>query len=241
MSVESILTQQRHLNREAFDNWERCADHRAMVTDLLLPNTMANRVTLAGIGNGCDVDFAVLSRHYSAMTLVDIDHEAVQSALLRQHKLNSECSVDVVTCDLTNGSWLNSEPSDVTASLCMFSQLVEQLPHTESIKPKVVAALRRTHLQMLLNNTVPGGRIVFFSDIVSAFTAPEIHSLEGAGLARRVGELVAEGNFFTGTNPHQTVSYLKGHERVRSIEVRDPWLWHFGKRCFAVYAVVAQL
>ena len=237
----SVLKRQRNFNLASYDNWIQCEPHRLMVTDCLLPKVRAKRITLAGIGNGNDVDLAQLSSHCAVMSLVDIDRKAVCRGLARQAGMDSRCSVEIVDCDLSGGAWKNVEKSDVTASLCMFSQLVDQMSAIDSRNNQLVTELRRSHLRMLLNNTERKGKAVFVSDLVSAVTAPELVTLERTALKDRISQLLASGNFFIGTNPQQVAQDFMDDERVESLEVRDPWLWHFGERCFAVYAIIAQL
>ena len=238
---ELVLRRQRKYNRATFDNWIECESHRLMVMDCLLPDGMAKRITLTGIGNGNDVNLERLSRHFSVMSLVDIDREAICRGLSRQKNLNLQARVEIVDCDLSKGAWMNVGKSDVTASLCMFSQLVDQMHVVDLGNRHHVDQLRRSHLRMLLNNTKPKGKVVFISDLVSSVTAPDLVTLERAALKDRIPELLASGNFFKGTNPQHVAQDLRDDQRVESLEVRDPWLWRFGKRCFAVYAIIARL
>jgi hypothetical protein len=95
--------------------------------------------------------------------------------------------------------------------------------------PRVSLAIRDKHLRDLVQLTRPGGALVIVTDFVSTSSAPELVRLLPAELEPHLARLVAEGNFFTGTNPYRITAVLAETEPFRRDIVRarfaGPWLW----------------
>jgi hypothetical protein len=137
---------------------------------------------------------------------------------------------------------------DVVASTCLLSQLIGSLDHSlTSRHPHFVDAVqsvRSGHFRTVAALLKPGGRMVFFSDVVSSDTCPELlQSSEVdrvastslvAGLSligpmtrpiprqletesnvhRIVSHAIKSGNFFTGLNPVVIHKLLKSDPEI---------------------------
>lgn len=137
---------------------------------------------------------------------------------------------------------------NVVASLCLLSQLIDSIAQTVGPKhPKfleMVKVIRRRHLRLILELTNPGGVGVLVSDIVSSDTSTELATTSEPQLPQLLERLINEQNFFTGVNPAVLRSLLETDPSlsslVASIDVTRPWLWDFGSRCYAVFAIVIR-
>ncbi len=138
--------------------------------------------------------------------------------------------------------------ADVVVSLCVLSQMISSLStligedHPTFVN--ALKALRVGHLRRMLSLLRPGGVAIFVSDIVSSDTAEQLKTATTEQMPELVKTLVAEKNFFSGTNPSVVLSELNvlsrlatGPDTVHSI---DPWRWDMGERAFAVYAFRIQ-
>jgi hypothetical protein len=136
-------------------------------------------------------------------------------------------------------------PADVAASICLLSQIIDDLgTAVGSEDPRflgLVQQVRHGHFQLLIEQLKPGGTGLFVSDLVATDTAPQIVSATALTLPAMLHQLVEDGNFFTGLNPAVIHSLLTSDPllspQVTSTAVSQPWLWDFGVRVYAVYAV----
>lgn len=136
----------------------------------------------------------------------------------------------------------------VAASVCLLSQLIEAVTRTlRETHPAclpLLTAVRRRHLELLLELTQPGGAVVLVTDFVSAATFPGLPAVDERQLPQLTAQLIQQRNFFTGLNPfvlHQlfkTDPALAG--LVSDVRLCPPWLWHFPARTYAVCALVAR-
>ncbi|MCP4785043.1 MAG: hypothetical protein GY903_26720 [Fuerstiella sp.] len=138
--------------------------------------------------------------------------------------------------------------ADVVVSLCVLSQMVGSLSGLiGEDHPTFVNALRAVrvgHLRRMLSLLRPGGVAIFVSDIVSSDTAEQLKTATAEQMPEIVRTLVAEKNFFSGTNPSVVLSELNVLSRLASgpdtVHTIDPWTWHMGNRTYAVYAFRIQ-
>jgi len=96
-----------------------------------------------------------------------------------------------------------AEPADVAASVCVLSQLIEAVTVALGARhPQLLAlvtAVRRRHLELLLERTRPGGAVVLVTDFVSALTCPELATTGEDQLPELTTRLIQQRNFFTGS------------------------------------------
>lgn len=133
-------------------------------------------------------------------------------------------------------------------STCILSQLIDGVvtalgeSHPQFLD--VVIEIRRRHLQLLCELTVPGGQVILITDFVSSDTAPDLPELDGEELGARLAEMIEQRNFFTGLNPLRLYMLLSEEPtftpHIGEIEATEPWLWGFGERCYAVTAFSFQ-
>ncbi|MEO2015989.1 MAG: hypothetical protein ABGZ53_16640 [Fuerstiella sp.] len=138
--------------------------------------------------------------------------------------------------------------ADVVISLCVLSQIVGSLSgligedHPTFVN--ALKALRIGHLRRMLSLLRPGGVAIFVSDIVSSDTAEQLKTATAEQMPEIVKTLVAEKNFFSGTNPSVVLSELNVLSRLATgpdtVHTIDPWTWHMAERTYAVYAFRIQ-
>lgn len=197
-----LLKHHRYNNRTTTEGWERFADHRARLSELVLA---AGGSTLAvlGAGNCNDLDLVRLAAAFEAIHLLDLDEEAVRRARDRQPgavaaKLVLDAPIDlsgafaelpglrgktVSTAQL--GALSRTAVENVTAALperfdtvlsaCLLSQIMYSCYVALGSHPQLAqigSALAVAHLRALLALTRPGGRVLFVTDTVSSQTYP---------------------------------------------------------------------
>ncbi len=136
---------------------------------------------------------------------------------------------------------------DVVASVCLLSQLIDgvvrRFPNPQVSLP-LLQAVRRRHLQLLLEHCCPGGTAILFSEVVSSDTCPELATVPDASLPDLLANLLAAQNFFTGLHPGIILHELQSKESlaqfVESIRPVAPWKWPFLYRTYAVTAFVVR-
>jgi hypothetical protein len=138
--------------------------------------------------------------------------------------------------------------ADVVVSLCVLSQMIGSLStliredHPTFVN--ALKALRVGHLRRMLSLLRPGGVAIFVSDIVSSDTAEQLKTATTEQMPELVKALVAEKNFFSGTNPSVVLAELNVLSRLATgpdtVHTIDPWRWDMGERAYAVYAFRIQ-
>ena len=139
-------------------------------------------------------------------------------------------------------------PFDVVASTCLLSQLIDSvvtsLADSHPRFPELLLAVRDRHLRLLVELLVPGGLAVLITDLVSSDTCAELATVADAELSELVARLVAERNFFSGTNPQLIKTWFKQDRStggsLAGVYLSRPWRWQVGPRTYAVYAIRAQ-
>ena len=147
--------QQRRRNRDSRDSWQRYAEHRERVTQILCgpAENRSRLLSVWGAGNGNDLDLRRLLQAFSAIHLYDLDHEALQFAVDQQSLQETPSIVLHGGVDLMGAADILVSPaevsrdpvdpdpllrrlraarlsppcprSDVVASVCLLSQLIE--------------------------------------------------------------------------------------------------------------------
>lgn len=247
--MSDLFSEQQRRNRLSYDAWQAFAAHRSRVMELLVDaakNREQPALMLLGAGNCNDVDLRQLLVVYSRIHLIDLDAAALQDGLRRQGVEGEPAIVLDGEVDLLNQPGIESDqPStDVVASLCLLSQLIEaattQFAGSSEDQLAVVQVVRRQHLELILNSVRPGGVGLLITDFVSSDTAPELTNLDDAHLPALAARCLATRNFFTGLNPAVIVDLLK-HDphfaaHVEEVAVTPPWKWDLGPRSYLVYA-----
>lgn len=143
-----------------------------------------------------------------------------------------------VPCELAGA------PFDVVASLATLSQLLEMVHRTAGRAAgyvTLVQAVRRRHLQLLLESAAPGGAALLIFEIVSSQTCPQLAETPVERLPQLLVEQVERQNFFTGLNPAAVAAAVAGDPQLRPLvahlDYAHPWLWDLGPRTYAVTAL----
>lgn len=137
---------------------------------------------------------------------------------------------------------------DVVASLALLSQLIDQVVRLAPEAPErlleVFLAVRRRHIQLMLDLLRPGGLFLLVTDFVSSDTCPELLTIPPVALPDAANRWLAERNFFSGLNPRAILQDLLTHERfagrIAEAQLVRPWRWQLSaRRAFAVCAMKA--
>jgi hypothetical protein len=257
MDSSAITAQVLESNRKARDARERWAAHRASVMAVLRRVAAAGpHLALLGAGHLHDVDLDELLERHRQITLVDLDGETVTAAVARHlgaegccklqapvdfsgllaalppDGLGSSAAQAVIAQLATQKCEIDGAPFDLTVSLGVLTQLVQAAIDAgfgQAEVPAVALAVRDKHLRDLLHLTRPGGTFVLVTDFVSSATAPEIVAMPQETLAGYLPQLMAQRNFFTGTNPYRILAKLQQEEpfrgRIARAGLAGPWLW----------------
>lgn len=237
------------------------------------PDARSPRLTILGAGNCNDLDLARLRQRFDAIQLVDCDLGAVQQGLQRQGLMADSAITLMGPVDLSGiagqiQTWSPDQPpsaqeidwaltaaasaavvttfppSDVVASVCLLSQILERLilalgpEHPRLLE--LLHLVRHAHLRLLINQLNSGGTGLLITDVVSSESAPQIVDAQPLALPRLLRELIEQRNFFTGLNPAVIHSLLTTDPllvpHVEQVAIHAPWIWDMGSRVYAVYA-----
>jgi hypothetical protein len=263
-----LLAEQSRRNRESREQWMAFTSHRSRVTALLLQAALGRQrpnLCLLGAGNCNDVDLAQLLVTYEAIHLVDCDSAALTAGVERQQLAGNPSLVldggidllglpsedpaakpaDVVSAVARHPLPKDLGPFDVIASLCLLSQLIDAAvlvaAGAEPLRLELIQAVRRRHLEMMVELLKPEGVGLLITDLVSSETAPRLQTLPDSQVATYVGQCIADRNFFTGLNPAVILELLKREpwftSRISLCPPVSPWVWNLGPRLYGVYAI----
>ena len=232
------------------------------------------RGLILGAGNCNDLDLPRLRKRFATIDLVDCDCQSVLEGIARQG-LATDAAIQVIgpidlsgiaesvharssdplAADNTASLALPAAaicpiklpvpPADVVASVCLLSQIFDDLGTAVGpTDPRFLSLLqqvRQSHFQLLIDHLKPGGTGLLVTDLVSSESAPQIVSATPLALPAMLQQLIEVGNFFTGLNPAVIYAQLTADRKlspqVTGATVSQPWLWDFGARVYAVYAV----
>ena len=241
--------------RQIFSNaqtrgaWERCAAHRQRIHELICAAERGGRICVLGAGNCNDLDLNALARRFTEIHLADIDREALEAAVARQHLSGEARIVLHAPCDISGifgaqecaddllhriraHSVKLDDPYDLVLSTGLLTQMfqsAEDLGRPEPETLNLVLELRRQHLRLLSDLVCPGGAFILVTDVVSTASVPDLRTCPTERMDARLAELIEERNFFTGANPAAIWKELTGDAklscRASAMEAHDPWLW----------------
>jgi hypothetical protein len=192
----------RYNNRTSADEWDRFAEHRAHLSDLVCA-VGGSTLAVLGAGNCNDLDLGQLADAFEAIHLLDLDDEAVRRARSRQPepvaaKLVLHPPIDLtgafaelpalrdktvspaelVALSRTSAERVTAavpERFDTVLSACLLSQIMFSCYvalGSHPQLPQIGNALAVAHLRSLLALARPGGRVLFVTDTVSSQTFP---------------------------------------------------------------------
>jgi hypothetical protein len=244
-------------NAQTRNAWQRCSAHRQRIQELIFAASeeRGGRICVLGAGNCNDVDLRLLARRFTEIHLADIDRDALEAAVARQHLsgdprivLHAPCDVSGIlgigqyaedrpdVDDLVRRIRAHSEeldgPYDLVLSAGLLTQMyqaAEDLGLPQPATLNLVLELRRQHLRLLFHLVRPGGAFIVATDVVSTASAPELRNCEEDELPAKLARLIEERNFFTGANPaaiwKEITEDAELSEGASAIESHDPWLW----------------
>jgi len=141
-----------------------------------------------------------------------------------------------------------SGPFDVVASVCLLTQLYDSVSislggeHPRFLE--LLTCIRLRHVRLLFELLQPGGTAFLITDFVSSSTFPSLATTSENDLPVLAAKLINSRNFFTGINPAVLHALFKTDAvvgpQVSHLEMASPWLWDFGPRTYAVYAITSQ-
>lgn len=146
---------------------------------------------------------------------------------------------------------LDLEPSSyaVVLSATMLTQLVDALvavlPRDHPRLLELTLASRDAHLRLIADLIAGGGTGILVTDVVSTDTCPQLLDARPDELPGLLWHLIAEQNFFTGTNPLAVASFLKSDptlaRSISRVEFQGPWAWRIGaNRGYLTYALLLE-
>lgn len=240
--VETI----RESNRQGLDGWTRFTAHRERVQSLLSSlATPAASLCILGPGNLNDVRLEELRERFREVHLVDIDVDAVHSALQRRglaghsgfrahgptdltgildllptsgRRVPRSCAESLLHALERERCSVQESPFDVVASTAALTQLLQSVVDSALTPGDVVRVslgVRDKHLADLISLTRRGGTSVLVTDVVSTASAPQLAETAEVELQREMASLVGARNFLTGVNPYRIVALLKQDVRLR--------------------------
>lgn len=245
-------------NLQSRNAWNRFRPHRERLTGLIQAHTPpGGSLCILGAGNCNDLDLRSLKA--GEIHLVDLDSEALghgvdfqQAASLAGLRLHPSCDVSGLLRELppkgdacepgaadalaarleSHHLRLPGGPFDCVVSAGLLTQMFQSLGDSGLGRDAVVELtlrLRRKHLRDLADLTRPGGSSLLVTDVVATSTAPDLLRLPAAELEPQMAALIAQGNFFTGTNPYRIMAVLEEvaelAQSVEQVRLHGPWLW----------------
>lgn len=199
---------------------------------------------MLGAGNCNDLDLQQLSADFASVSLVDLDREALEAAVKRQHatgvrliapfdltgvldRLDSGPNVILKRLGEPASVDMPGSPFDVVASCCVLTQMLQSIEDAGLATVEPILALRRRHLRQLWDLTRAGGAFVLATDVVSTTTAPDLNDIPEPMLGNRLERLIAERNFFTGANPAAIWQDLLDEfaPQGAGLASHGPWIW----------------
>jgi hypothetical protein len=99
--MDAVSAEQSRQNRTTERQWQMYASHRRNIERLIVPSQPGGKLCVLGAGNCNDLDLRWLTEVYGEVHLVDLDSDALRSALQRQKMSASKRIVLHAPIDLT--------------------------------------------------------------------------------------------------------------------------------------------
>lgn len=266
VDVLQLNQQRRNLFTRTF--WNDYAGYRRQL--MALVEGRRGRVCVLGAGNCNDIDLQLLARHFEHITLVDIDPQAVETAVARQGPLRNVSIVPldvsgvlrILSADLPGKCSLALEcfkqrratdrcPAlgtfDVVISSCLLTQLIFNarlaVAADDPAFAELLDALRLDHLHLICDLLAPGGLGILATDVVSTDLAPYLPSIPENVFAEAVTKLIDLGICMAGAHPWQLRRLLEADHGLccQLHRVQTLGPWRWTMRADLVYAVYTHL
>ena len=221
-----------------------------------------------GCGTSFDLELPALARCYGKLTLVDIEGDAIQLGIQKQglqncDKINIIGGLDITGVD-KNLTQFKRQPSrklldqiimaardylprglqsyKVVASTCLLSQLLAKatdcVGESDHRFIEFLIAIRKRHVEIMLDILEPGGTGVLITDFVSSESLPELFSVPTKDLQSLLQKAIQEKNYLHGLNPKMVAAVFHDSsvsERITSLKVSIPWRWQRVTKCTPVF------
>lgn len=221
-SLAASIDRQVRSNRSVAGHEGHFAAHRARLTEEILARAPAGgggRLCLLGAGNANDVDLTALSRRFREVHLVDVDADAVGSAVARlggedRPRVTTHAPVDVSGVFDRLEDWSKTPPDPATIArevAAAPARVAAALPGPFEV---VVSCCLLTQIQLVLLEIV-GDRHVRFDDLRNALNAIHVRTLLAllapGGVALLVTDLTASATYpFEALAPDADLGALMG-------------------------------
>jgi hypothetical protein len=127
----AVSAEQSRQNRTTERQWQMYASHRRNIERMIVPSQPGGKLCVLGAGNCNDLDLPWLTEVYGEVHLVDLDADALRSAIQRQKLSASKGIVQHAPIDLTGiADRITKWPKDATleAELRRCVPLLAELP-----------------------------------------------------------------------------------------------------------------
>ena len=248
--------------------WRDAEPHRRLIREMLVQLAGDRQPTLCvwGAGPCNDLDLETLQKYFRHITLVDLDSDTLLGALrargLEQSpQVTALGGVDLAGMPRSMDGQIDDDklsqlkrtaaqhdpelpgPFDVVVSTCLLSQLINELVKKLADQPRqmieTLQIIRRRHLELLLQNTCPGGSAILVTDVTSSDALPELLD-PTVYLDQLMQTTICQGNHFHGLNPVSIHQALQQEptiaKQVSAVRVSRPWRWNATVRTYCCLA-----
>jgi hypothetical protein len=140
----------------------------------------------------------------------------------------------------------NSSGFDLVLSPCVLSQLLigirDAIGSTHPRYPALRAALRRRHIQAMVDLLAPGAKGVLVIDLACSEDFPDLASVPQEQAADLMRTLIQRRKCFTALTPAEMSLAMRpffDRGAIISLRLAQPWIWHLGlRKSLLVYAIV---
>jgi len=254
------VDEQRQNNLATRGAWDRFAPHRRHLTELVEQHP-GRSLCVLGAGNCNDLDLPRLAQRFDALHLADLDRQAVEDGVARQAATNCQIHAPLDVSGMVgflsgDDAWQDPDlcrqraaaaalpplpgPFDTVVSANLLTQLFDTAVRSrgaiDAELVPVLLALRRRHLELMLQLRGDRGRALLVTDVVSSDTCPELPQVPDEQLGAQLALWINAGNFFTGANPVAIAAELRSLGAA-ALQLHPPWKWNLGPRWYAVTAI----
>lgn len=134
------------------------------------------------------------------------------------------------------------ETYDCVASTCVLSQLLyyvnQSLGEEHPRFVELIQAVRKQHIDTIINALKPQGTGLLFTDFVSSDSLPELYKTKD--LKAVLATALQEQNYLHGLHPGVITQAFKTddvREKTTSLQITEPWRWLMPEKIYACFAV----
>ena len=176
-------------------------------------------------------------KHPKVKAIGGIDVTGLSNQWMRFKKSPSEFNLQQII-DSSRDVKIGLGQYDVVASTCLLSQILRNVQEclqatkipssvAQDYFPKIIKSIRQSHIELVLQHTLPGSSSVLVTDLTSAEALPEMLEAN-ADLNRLISTEVVKGNHFPGLNPlaiSEALRYEGIANKLAHSRMSAPWIW----------------